>query len=262
MENRLVALLDLVSGIFEERMEECDPDLVDLAESIKEVGLLQPIVVVERAEGLVIVAGHRRYAACRMAGVVEVPVRIMTGKESEIRGAVWAENHHRRDPSPIERAASIRQVLEDKGATEEEVAKSFRKGVDWVRRQVKMCEWPVDVLEAVHGRRLSVGAASHLAKVTDEEYRKYILMQAVENGVTERTTASWLQAWRMQAPQEEAVLAEPLEGSPGQGAEPPRAPCAVCCDFLTPASMRYVGLCADCLDIIQAARERMRQGQV
>jgi len=251
MESKTVPLGDLVVGEHGVRFDGCDDELVSLSESIRRLGLLSPILVEERAEGLVVVAGHRRYAACRMAGIVEVPVCIRGKEEGSLREVVFAENFHRANPSPVEIAAAIRSAIEEGNETEESVAAGFRRSVSWVRKQCEIVSWPADILDAVHARVLGVGAAGWLAQITDETYRGYLLSQGVENGLTERMAAAWVQGWRSMAPVEEVLEME--EEGPGVSHAPviPQAPCCLCRTPHRPSEMAYVGLCGECIELMK-----------
>lgn len=260
MIDKTVPLGELVVGGHGVRFEGGDDELASLSESIRRVGLLSPIVVEEKPEGLVIVAGHRRYAACRMAGMVEVPVRIMEADGGGRSEVVFAENFHRANPSPVELAAAIRSAIEEGNETEASIAAGFRRSVGWVKKQCEIVTWPPDILEALHARVLGVGAAGWLSQITDETYRKFLLDQGVENGLTERMAAAWVQGWRSMAPPEEVV--EMSDDGQGESRAPviPQAPCCLCRRPHRPSEMAYVGLCGECIEMMKQVQGQVASG--
>jgi ParB family chromosome partitioning protein len=253
-----VPLLQVHPGRHVVRAAGEDAELADLAASIQREGLINPIGVEATDEGYVVVHGHRRYAACRMAGVVEVPVRVYEGGQGDLGRVVFAENYHRKDPSPVEQAAAIKDRLEAEDMSVEEVAVVFGRSPAWVRGQVAMMEWPDDVLMEVHARRLSRGAAEALAQVTDDDYRMFLVRNAVESGATARTCEAWLSAWRAMMPMEAAAAVE----APAGGSVPVRplaeAPCLMCGESYRLDALSSVLMCVGC---VARVREALRRGQ-
>ena len=135
----------------------------------------------------------------------------------------------------------------------EQMAAGFGRSGDWVRRQIGICGWPEDVLEGVHTGKLSIAAASNLAVITEDHYRRMLVGQAVENGATARTTAAWLQAWRAMLPLEVAVEQPPVDG--GQAVVPmvPQGPCLVCHNVYRVDELSHVPVCMHCVKVISQA---------
>jgi len=251
-----VPLLQVHPGRHVVRAGGEDAELADLAASIQREGLINPIGVEATDDGYVVVHGHRRYAACRMAGVVEVPVRVFAGGEADLGRVVFAENYHRKDPSPVEQAAAIKDRLQGGDMSVEEVAAVFGRSAAWVRGQVAMMEWPDDVLMEVHGRRLSRAAGEALAQVTDEDYRVFLVRNAVESGATGRTCEAWLSAWRSMMPAEDAVG---LEAPPSAGVPVrplPEAPCLMCGESYRIDALSSVLMCVGCVGRVRESLRR------
>jgi ParB family chromosome partitioning protein len=228
--------------------------LADLVGSIQRIGLQDPVGVRVQGDEYVVVFGHRRREACGRAGLTEIPCQILSGEEAEMREACFAENFFSEDLTPLELAVAIAREYEEGTMTVEQMAAGFRRSVDWVKRQVSITHWPNDVLEAIHVHGLSIAAASNLALVDDESYRSFLLRNAVENGATARTTASWLQAFRAAQP---AEVQEVLEG--GESVRPlvpaaPMSPCLGCGEVKRVDSMSHCPLCPPCIAAIREAR--------
>jgi len=246
-----VALSAIQVGEYAQRRQVEDDGIRDLAMSIGRVGVLVPVVVSKQGDKLVLIAGHRRVMAARIAGLAAVPAVIRTGGGAVAKGVSFAGNHFRRDLSPIELAAAIRDCLASKSLTMDELAAGLHRSVHWIQAQAAMLEWPDDVLEVIHNGHLSVAAASNLAMVGDAVYRDFLLRQAVENGATARATAAWLQAFRSMAPAAEAVTREPVAAGERVTPAVPQAPCIVCSDVYRTDELSHVPVCVHCIHTIR-----------
>lgn len=238
-------------GEHEQRVELIDEEIDALASNIERLGLLYPLHISVKKDRYRLVSGHRRLAACKKLNWSKVPCFVKErgpGTDAEI---TFAENFHRKNLSPMEQAAAIADCLDEKVLSEEEIAKLFGRSVHWVKRMVWLVDWPPDVQEAVHLRKLSVSAAANLAEVIDNEYRSFLLRNAVEQGATARTTAAWLQAWQSMKPATEAVEQEPVAAGERQVPMVPQAPCFLCSKIFAVNEVSHLPICYDCIQLIR-----------
>lgn len=179
------------------RLEGENKGIAELAESISRIGLINPLVVAPGYDGngYRLIAGHRRFAACRRAGLKEVQVRIIESDQREICEIALAENLFRKDLGPVEMAVAVVALIKEGGMAREQVASICHRPTAWVREQEEIVSWSADMQNAVHNGWLSVSAASNLALVHDDAHRRSLLNQAKQNGATARATAAWLQEW-------------------------------------------------------------------
>ena len=179
------------------RLEGKNKGITELAESIRRIGLINPLVVALGPDDdrYRLIAGHRRFAACRRVGLKEVAVRITQTDQREICEVALAENLFRKDLNPIEMAVAVVALIKEGGMDSEQVAAVCHRPIAWVTEQEEILSWPADVQKPVHDGRLSVSAASNIALIHDDAHRALLLSRAKDKGVTPRTTASWLQAW-------------------------------------------------------------------
>lgn len=246
-----ISISEIKVGENEMRAVQDDEEMDGLTASIRRVGLLCPLVVRKRGEEMVLVAGHRRYRACQIAGLSNVPVVVREDSDAETKEVAFAENLFRADLSPIETAAGMKDVLTGGTMTVEELAVAMHRSVEWVNRMVAICEWPADVQKAVHEKWLSVAAASNLALILNTEYREFLLRQAFENGATARTTAAWLQAWRSMQPVTVAVEAPPVGGPQPMAPMVPQLPCFVCEAVMRMDAMNHLPVCPNCVNVLR-----------
>lgn len=242
-------------GEHEQRFEDEDPEISELSQSIQRVGLIDPLCVTESGDGYLLIAGHRRLEACKRIGIEIVECLVKKGNEATRREITFAENFFRKDLTPIELAAAIATEVKDNRMTIEQLAAGFRKTTEWVRRQMAIVGWPEDVLDVIHSGKLSIAAASNLACITEEHYRKMLVRQAAENGATARTTSAWLQAWRAMLPPEEAVQQEPDDPDAPPVPLVPQGPCLVCHNIFRVDELSHVPLCSQCIKHLSTAMQ-------
>lgn len=251
---RTVRLAEILVGGLEVRSLEQDPELQDLVSSILANGLVNPLTVWATEGALRLVAGHRRYAACVVAHVVDVPVHVYECDEAEALRLAFSENFDRRDVTPMEQAARIAEILEAGAMTVDQVGATFHRSVDWVRDQAAMVRWPVNVQAAVHQGQLSAAAARELVRITDDAYRDSLLGQAIVNGVTAATCRQWVWGWQAMVP---AAQVATLEATPGGVPAGPRVAvslCMGCRHQMNPEGCVPVYVCPGCVALIMAGR--------
>ena len=138
-----------------------DDSLQELADSIAQYGLIQPITVRRREGGFYqIIAGERRWRACRMAGLVEVPVRVIEADDRRVAELALVENLQREDLNPIEEALGYKSLIEEYGLTQEEASKSVGRSRPAIANAMRLLSLSKEVLPLVEDGTLSAGAAS------------------------------------------------------------------------------------------------------
>lgn len=192
------------------RRRFADDTLESLAASIKEVGVLQPVVV-DRSEpdGYVLVVGERRWRAARLAGLAEIPAVIRESAEDS-RGLVQAliENVQREDLRPLEEAAGYRQLLEDFGLTHEEVAKRIGKSRSTVSNMLRLLQLPAQVQGLLDRGEITNGHARALVGVEDAAYAVHIAERAAAEGWSVRQVETAVRARSGDAPARRSKTAD------------------------------------------------------
>ena len=181
--------------------------LEQLADSIREAGVLSPILVVENGMRYRIVAGERRYRAARLAGLETVPciVRSMTNEQQ--MEAALIENLQRQDLNPIEEAAAIRSLMQECGYTQEQAARRLRKSRPAIANALRLLNLPKAVTDLVVTGDLSAGHARVLAGLDSEARQLELAHQCVLHGYSVRRLeelAKARPAVRQAAPKREA----------------------------------------------------------
>ncbi len=154
--------------------------LEELAESIKEYGIIQPIVVAEQEGYYSIIAGERRWRAAKLAGLEEIPAIIRENDEQKNREIALIENIQREDLNPYEKAIGIRNLMDKYGLTQEEVSKRIGKSRSAVSNTVRILNLAPDVLELVKEGKLSEGHCKALAAITDPKRQYEMAVRMIE----------------------------------------------------------------------------------
>ena len=167
-----------------------DVELAELADSIRQNGVLQPLLVRDRGDYYEIVAGERRYQAARAAGLDEVPVIIRDVSDEDVFKLALIENLQRSDLSPLEEANGYRQLIREKGLTQEELARILSKSRSTITNTLRLLDLPDEVQELVETGRLTAGHARAILAVPDEEGRITLAKRVVSEHLSVRQTES------------------------------------------------------------------------
>ncbi|MBQ3049605.1 MAG: ParB/RepB/Spo0J family partition protein [Oscillospiraceae bacterium] len=161
--------------------------LEELADSIKQHGVIQPILVRPAIGGsYVIVAGERRWRAARLAGLDEVPVIVKDMDDTEAAQLALIENLQREDLNPMEEAAAIKQLMEVYGFSQEQVAEKIGKSRPDVANKLRLLGLPEGIGSYVAQGKISAGHARALLSIEDEKKREELVKEILEGKLTVR----------------------------------------------------------------------------
>lgn len=154
--------------------------LGSLAESIGQHGLIQPIIVRPTiGGGYTIIAGERRWRACRMAGLTEIPVVIKDTDEQNLMEMALVENLQREDLNPVEEALGYKSLMDNFGLTQEEVAAKMAKSRSGVANALRLLNLNADELEALRSGKITAGHARALLSAENSEIRAKMFESAL-----------------------------------------------------------------------------------
>jgi ParB family chromosome partitioning protein len=172
-----------------------DPDaLRSLADSIKEHGLIQPLIVTpapdstELAPRYQLIAGERRWSAAKLAGLERVPVIVRGATPQDMLELALVENIQRADLNPLEEAAAYRSLMDDFGLTQEQVAAKVGKDRTTVANALRLLKLPPDIQGALADESISEGHARAILTVTDEQRQQALLRAVIDGGLSVRQT--------------------------------------------------------------------------
>ncbi|MBQ6926952.1 MAG: ParB/RepB/Spo0J family partition protein [Oscillospiraceae bacterium] len=185
-----------------------EQSLQELADSIAQYGLIQPITARKLDSGYYqIIAGERRWRAARLAGLTEVPVRVIEADDRRTAELALVENLQREDLNPIEEARGFRALIDEYGLTQEEAAKSVGRSRPAVANAMRLLSLCPAVLEMVEKQQLSAGHARALVPILDDKLQTAAAKEVVEKGLsvrqTEQLAARLLKEPKQPKPEEE-----------------------------------------------------------
>lgn len=179
--------LELITPNPEQPRTDIDEEaLAELADSIKKVGLLQPIIVRAMGEGYQIIAGERRWRASRLAGLERVPVRVLNTTETESLEIALIENLQREDLNSIEEARGYRKLLTEFQMTQAELADKVSKSRSAITNALRLLDLPDDVQDLVYSGSMTAGHARAVLSVPEEATRLKLANKIVEDGLSVR----------------------------------------------------------------------------
>ena len=164
--------------------------LSELADSIKQNGVLQPIMVRKVGSSYEIVAGERRYQAAKIAGLKEIPVLIREVSDEDVFKLALIENLQRSDLNPIEEALGFKTLIEQNNLTQEKLAKAVSKSRPTIANALRLLDLPKEVQDLLGEGKLSAGHARAILAVAGQEGRIKLAKKVVEDNLSVRQTES------------------------------------------------------------------------
>ncbi len=186
---RVVPISHIRPNAFQPRSHFDEESMAALAASIREVGLLQPVLVrqlEDEAESYELIAGERRWRAARRAGLQTIPVLVQVADDVASLEQALVENLHRVDLNALEEAAAYQQLIDEFGLTHEQVATRMGKGRATVTNTLRLLQLPAGAQRALAERTISAGHARALLGTPDRALQERMVEQIVEEGLTVR----------------------------------------------------------------------------
>jgi ParB family chromosome partitioning protein len=185
-----VDILLLDTNLNQPRMDFNEDKLRELAASLKQHGIIQPIVVRKKGERFSIIAGERRYRAARLAGMTTVPVVVRDIDEERVNEFALIENIQREDLNPMEEAIAIRTLIREYDITQEEMSERLSKSRPAIANALRLLTLPHPVQMMVREGKLSAGHARTIASIKDEETQLRAARDTAEKGLSVRELES------------------------------------------------------------------------
>ncbi|MCI8574959.1 MAG: ParB/RepB/Spo0J family partition protein [Bacilli bacterium] len=181
-----IPLSEIRSNPYQPRKSFNEDSLQEMAESIKELGIVQPIIVKKSIKGYELVAGERRTKAARIAGLETIPAIIKDFNDQEMMEIALVENIQREDLNPIDEANAYENIIRISGMTQDEFAKKFGKSRSYVTNMLGLLTLPTNTKRLVQSKKLSMGHARALSKIEDNNKIDELATKAVVNSISVR----------------------------------------------------------------------------
>lgn len=183
-----LSIASIVTNPDQPRKSFDETQLSELSDSIKQNGVLQPILVRKKGDKYEIVAGERRYQASKLAGLKEIPAIVREIDDAEVFQLALIENLQRSDLTPIEEARGYRQLLDTKGLTQEGLAKILSKSRSAIANTLRLMDLPKEVQDMMEEGQITAGHARAILAVPSEEGRIKLAQKVVAENLTVRQT--------------------------------------------------------------------------
>lgn len=244
-----IALIDEPKDVL--RIDIDSQKIDELAQSISEIGLLQPILVAVDGERFELVFGHRRFLACRKLELSSIRsiVREMTVEEVGIARAT--ENINRADLTPIEEANTYRNLISVYGLTVEAVAKKMGRTAGTIKRRMDLLKMPPQLQEAVHNKRISMTVAEELWPISDLTDLDYYLSFALDGGCTKDVARTWYKDWQDKKRRQKSAGGEGVQDFAPAEPRPIYVSCDLCHGPMEIGQETVLRVCKDCYTTIK-----------
>ena len=189
-----VPLNELRSNPYQPRKIFDNESLQELADSIKEHGVFQPIIVKKAIKGYEIIAGERRVKASRLAGLTEIPAIIRDFNDQEMMEIALLENLQRENLNAIEEATAYKKLQETLQVTQEELAQRLGKSRSHITNMIGILSLPQNIQDEISKNNVSMGHARVLSKLSDASQQQTLLDKIINEGISVRELESLTQS--------------------------------------------------------------------
>ncbi|MDF2875674.1 MAG: spo0J, partial [Sporomusa sp.] len=181
-----ITIKDIVPNPHQPRQEFDEEALAELAQSIKQHGVIQPVIVRKTLSGYELVAGERRWRASQLAGLKQIPAVVRDYTDAEMMEIALIENLQRQNLNPIEEAMAFRRLMEEFGLTQEEVAQKIGRSRSMIANIVRLLNLQPEIRDFVSRGTLSMGQARPLLALEIPELQLEAAKQIVEEDLSAR----------------------------------------------------------------------------
>jgi len=171
---------------FQPRKEFNEEALQELADSIKEIGIIQPVIVEKKNGKYEIVAGERRYRAAKIAGLEKIPVIEKSFSEEEKYEIALIENIQREDLSPIEEAKAYQQLINNYSLSQEALSKKLGKKRSTIANSLRLLKLPEDMQKSLNSGEISAGHARSILSVVNPADQRILFNRIISGGLSVR----------------------------------------------------------------------------
>ena len=235
---------------FDQRLSSVQEDDDDLMNSIKELGVLEPLLVKEVPAGYEIIFGHRRFKEAGRAGLPSVPCIITTSTEEQCEKMKLHENLKRLPLSHIDQGYTFLHLIKNYDLTEIEVSVLSGKSIAYVSQHISLVEGDPVIIQAVHDGRINFSVARELLRCKNPEERNRFQTIVEEHGATQTVVRSWVDEANRDADIKSGTTPLPVSNSLPETPQVPMYPCAACEVPISILDLKILRLCPDCHRLI------------
>ena len=192
-----VPIDDIRANRFQPRKTFDEGTLKELADSIKEKGILEPLLVRSSSSGYELIAGERRLRAAKMSELKEVPVLVMNVSDEEVQELAIIENIQREGLNPIDQAEGFRSLIERFSLSQEEVAKKVGKERATIANLLRLLKLPLDIRAEMEKGTITMGHAKVILSIEKESLQREICRKIIQKGLSVRETENLVNKFKV-----------------------------------------------------------------
>jgi len=220
--------------------------LFELAESIKREGLINPITVRPVGSRFQVVAGHRRLAACKIAGRIDIECVVRELDDMAAFEIMAHENLERQDVDPVDEALFIGRLIGEDDSKIKEVAEKLGRSVQWVEDRLNILTYPEYLVQALRVGSIKLGVAKHLGAILDDQYRFNFVTSAIRDGMSVIQAQYLFNQWKGGVFKPSEVMLKESGEVEGQPVVRAKAVCARCGKVAVDPNLENVFIHKEC----------------
>jgi ParB/RepB/Spo0J family partition protein len=245
--------LDLIDQPAKAMRQSLTPESVeDLVRSIRQFGVLQPILVRKTDERYEIIAGHRRYTAAKLAGLAKIPCVVANLSADMADVAKIHENIYRKDINPVDEAIYLDYLIKTYKLSTQKLAEQIGKSSTYVLDRLAILNYNEDLRQALARGQIKLTIARIFSRITDENKLHDYLRYAIASGITPQVAENWYNDWKRQIAGDFAEPKEQVQSPFEDQYKPTEVTCLICADDLPMMYARIAYLHEDCLSKFSA----------
>lgn len=230
-------------------------EIRELADSIREQGLLQPVLLRPVGSRYEIVAGDRRYMAHSLLGEKTIKAIVRDMSDTECYSVRATENLQRANLSPLEEAKIYSEMRSRFGMNNKQISRALGVSDTRIILRLRLLEMPENVQQAVHEKRISLVAVDHLWRIDNVDVRNMYLQSAIDNGVTEKVALSWLNEYYKVTGNGQLTARQVREIEFSDLKRRHYGSCDICEQPVESEKLRALVICPDCMRLIVSGGE-------
>jgi len=227
-------------------------------ESIKVLGVLEPLIIKDTNKGYEIVVGHRRFIQAGIAGLTAVPCIVVKSDEAGFEKIKLHENLHRLPLSAVDQAYTFAHLIKQFKMTEQQVGTLVGKSIGYVSQHLSLLSCDDSLIQSVHDGRINFSVSRELVQCKDEDERTRLAKIIEENGASVDVVRGWVRESNRETENLEDPPDTSSSGSPPEEPVFPMYPCAVCQTPVDVRNLHIIRMCFDCKHTIFSEIEHSR----
>lgn len=251
-----IRLDKLISPEFDARLHTDPKEDDELRDSIRELGILEPLIVKDTSQGYEIIAGHRRFREAGRAGLAAAPCVTITATGAEADKIKLHENIKRLPLSHVDQAYTFAHLIKEYKLTEQQVADLVGKSIAYVSQHLSLLQCDKILLASVNNGQINFSAARELLQCKDPDERHRLRTIIEENGATVPVIRQWVQESNKETDSMFSIPPKTTQTIVDTKPDIPMYPCTACSAPIEVQKLKIVRLCPDCHHLIFSSIER------